>query len=86
MKLRVKKEIILWDDYASEGEEEFTLKVGEEYVVRTFEEEQASSRFTLPDEVYTPEHHGWNQMAFDSEEDFWDFWEKVESGKEPKVL
>lgn len=77
LRLRVKKEMLLWDDFAPKGEEEFTLNVGEEHDVRLFWAEQKASRFTFPDEVYVDEHHGWNQMMFDSEEEFWEYWERV---------
>lgn len=75
LRLRVKKEILLRDDFAPEGEEEFILNVGEEYDVRLFWEEQKTSNFTFPDEVYVDGHHGWNQMMFDSEKEFWEYWE-----------
>lgn len=77
LRLRARKEILLWDDFAPEGEEEFTLNTGEEYDVRLFWEEQKVSNFTLPDEVYVDGHHGWNQMCFESEEEFWEYWERI---------
>lgn len=80
IKARLKKEMILFDDFQKENDGEFYLEKDEVYYVRIYDYDKMREmgyKFSIPDEIYIPNKKKWVDFILCDDEKYSDLFEEI---------